>query len=163
MQNFTVDALDLPPVPTHLLVQVDQILNSGLIEVPLKKPDGTIQDNSVYKIFSVPNELNEWLKTIFDFEFDAEYIWMKDWSYKHRDLGRTVAYNYLLDAGGSNVATKFYDNQDQDLVIDSIVMPLHKWMKLNVSLPHMVLAASGNTLGVRYILSITPTESKFDY
>ena len=161
--DFIVDPLDLPAVPDHLLIPVNQLATSGLTEVPLKKLDGTIQDSSVYKIFQAPDSLVNWLKTIFDFEFEAEYIWMTGWSYKHRDLGRTVAYNYLLDAGGENIITEFYDNQFDNVATMSIVMPLHKWYRLNVSLPHMVLAREPNKLGTRCILSITPLQSKFDY
>ena len=163
MHNFIVEPVDLPPVPEHLLTPLDCLLDSDLVEVPLIKPGGEIQDNSVYKVLLAPEPLVQWLRTIFDFEFVAEYLWLNAWSKKHTDLGRTMAYNYLLDAGGDNIVTNFYDPFDEDVVVKSVSIPLHQWHVLNVGMPHMVVAGGAEPLGIRYMLSVTPKHATFDY
>jgi hypothetical protein len=163
MHDFIVDPVDLPQIPRHLITPLDRLLDSGLVEVPLIKPGGEIQDNSVYKVLLAPDPLVQWLKTIFDFEFTAEYLWLSSWSKKHTDLGRTMAYNYLLDAGGENITTNFYAPNNEEEIVKSIVIPLRKWHVLNVSMPHVVVAGGPSPLGIRYMLSVTPKHATFEY
>lgn len=163
MHSFTFEAPNLPVIPKSLVIPLSGILTSGLPEIRLTKRTGEIEDNSYYKVFQVNEDLNQWLKTIFDFSFTAEYIWQKNWAFKHRDLGRVTAYNYVIDPGGVDVATAFYDNNNEELMTESTVFETEKWYKLNVGLPHMVLGNKDGCFDVRYLLTVTPDDAAIDY
>jgi hypothetical protein len=56
----------------------------------------------------------------------------------HKDKGTKTKFCYLLDLGGDNVETKFYDD-DKTTVVDSVVLKSHKWHILNVDSFHNVV------------------------
>jgi len=55
----------------------------------------------------------------------------------HKDIARVSTYNYLIDAGGNNVETCFYD--DNFSLIKSIKIEPFRWHKLDVSVNHNVI------------------------
>lgn len=54
----------------------------------------------------------------------------------HKDLGSESKFNYIVEPGGGNVITYFYDDNDQE--IESINLEAHEWYILNVSVKHNV-------------------------
>ena len=55
----------------------------------------------------------------------------------HRDIGTEVKLIYLLETGGTNVATSFYE-EDKKTITDSYVIPARKWHILQASKYHAV-------------------------
>jgi len=54
----------------------------------------------------------------------------------HIDKHRSLAYNYLLQSGGSTVTTTMYSKYYQP--IQQEVIPLHKWHSIDVKTLHGV-------------------------
>ena len=82
----------------------------------------------------------------------AEYI-ISDCAISfHKDLGRDYAFNYILDTGGENVITEFWDDSAQQL-LSSVICEPNQWYVLNVSKQHRVLEPQPRP---RVLVSITP-------
>jgi NAD(P)-dependent dehydrogenase (short-subunit alcohol dehydrogenase family) len=78
----------------------------------------------------------------------------KDTNGAHCDLSRNYTLLYLLDSGGEDHQTVFYQEQDKPIqrsngercpdhsrltIIDSIKVPLRKWVLLNATILHGVI------------------------
>lgn len=63
---------------------------------------------------------------------------------KHQDHGTKIKFIYLIDAGGQQVTTTFWDD-DQITMLEKYVIPCHKWHILKADTPHSV---SGIELGM---------------
>ena len=84
----------------------------------------------------------------------------------HIDVNRTEAYNYIIDTGGPNVKTLFYNLNDFTILgpgdikkvnencepVEAVSIRPNVWHKINVSVPHTVI----NIETVRTGLTITP-------
>ena len=55
----------------------------------------------------------------------------------HMDKGTKTKFIYLLETGGDNVVTNFYDD-DQKTIVDSVVLEPHRWCILKVDAYHSV-------------------------
>lgn len=66
-------------------------------------------ENEQYKAFEATQSLKNFTNSIFNFEHNtAVQVLYKDVDI-HVDLFRTIAYNYIIDTGGEDVSTCFYD------------------------------------------------------
>ena len=54
----------------------------------------------------------------------------------HKDHGTQIKFNYIIDQGGINVKTNYYD--DEGTLLDSYIMEDHEWYILDVSKNHSV-------------------------
>ena len=55
----------------------------------------------------------------------------------HKDVGTEVKLTYLIDTGGSNVKTNFFED-DKTTMTHSFVIPTHQWHILHASRYHSV-------------------------
>ena len=65
----------------------------------------------------------------------------------HKDVGRSKIYNYLLDTGGDNVYTRFYD-EDKETELFKINIPLHTWHQLDVTGYHNVTGIEKDRISI---------------
>jgi hypothetical protein len=63
----------------------------------------------------------------------------------HVDI-RKSAFNYIINAGGNEVYTVFYDDNENELF--KINLPKYKWHCLDVSKPHNVRGITGTRIAV---------------
>ncbi len=144
-----IQYLDLPPVPVHLLKTVDEI-----IALPPKEmtevPD---QYHNVFNTRFVEPELDDWLKSIFDFPMYAQYQLIYRGIPIHKDKSnRLLAYNFLLATGGDNVITTIYDDRMKLMQFEKL--QLHRWHRIETGYFHGI---HGIAIGsVRCSISITP-------
>jgi hypothetical protein len=149
-----IEYLDLPRIPTHLLESLDDLITKPLFSNPYgtksdisygvgtRLPHNT--DPKQHYTFTRRNtspELHAWLQTIFKFSepFISHYQIINDPINLHRDPGRKVAFNYIIESGGENVSTEIYKYKHPDLtLLQSEVIPLFTWHKLNVGELHCV-------------------------
>jgi hypothetical protein len=54
----------------------------------------------------------------------------------HKDHGTQIKFNYIIDQGGGNAKTNYYD--DEGILLDSYIMEEHEWYILDVSKNHGV-------------------------
>jgi hypothetical protein len=165
MTNFIFKPANFASIPEELMLSIDQVKQLSPVPLIARKdyltneivPDKTI-DTPDYKVYHVNPELNDYLKTIFNFEFKAFYHIINNQMVKHIDTGRTLGINYLLNSGGVDVTTEFYDKLNPENLLKSVVFPERQWYMLNVSLPHAVLAKS---IIDRFAIAITPAKRIF--
>jgi hypothetical protein len=120
--------LDLPEVPDELIVEVYKSLE-GIDRFPYK--------NNQYKSFGATQPLVEFTQRLFNFEHNTAVHIIKDHLIIHKDFFRTRAYNYIIDPGGDNVQTCFYD--DNENLIESHCIEPYRWHEFDASINHNVI------------------------
>ena len=142
MYNF-FKYLDLPVIPFDLL--------STLEEVIQQKNIYNI-NTSFYKQFDINDNLNNYLKTIFNFKFTAQYQIIRYGIPIHKDRNRLECINYLIDNGGPDSYLEIY-NEDKKTILFKEHIENYKWHWINVGKFH---GASGLRIKPRFSLSVTP-------
>lgn len=144
-----IEYLDLPPVPERFIKTIEEI-----IALPLKEM--TDVPNAYHNVFNtryVEEDLNDWLKTIFDFPMYAQYQLIYRGIPVHKDKSdRLIAYNYLLATGGENVITTIYDDNMKLLQLERL--QLQRWHRIETGYFHGVHGIAVNS--IRCSISITP-------
>jgi hypothetical protein len=86
------------------------------------------------------NTLRKKLQPLFDFDITGRIFYqiIKKGISTHKDVGRKIIYNYILDAGGDQVYTNFYA-EDKTTELFSVKIPAHTWHKMDVSFFHNVV------------------------
>jgi len=147
----TTCKVDIPPVPAELIMPLDHM--HKLNPVVLRQQDGSVYQADWYRVYTCNQDLKDWVIMNFPIEVElVEYVVSDRAIIMHTDLGRNCAYNYLIDAGGTNIVTEFY-NADESQMLDSIEYQTNKWYRLNVGTPHRV---SGVQTHPRFLISVTP-------
>jgi hypothetical protein len=146
-----VTYLNLPDVPPELLDNPEDIIARGhdpMMPGPTDKPR-TKPTRYDLNRGRISDELHAWLKTVIRQPFLAQYQFMDVDLPMHVDRGRYSTV-YLLQSGGEQVETKFYDENHN--VVESVVLPTKQWAQLAVHNFHSVDGIeNGNT---RFALSI---------
>lgn len=106
----------------------------------------------------------EFTESIFDFPHNTNVQVIKKGLPIHIDFGRKYAYNFIIETGGDDVKTCFYNRTDfyydennklrpknAFSTIEEICIPAMQWHKINVSTPHNVI----NIEKIRISLTVT--------
>lgn len=99
-----------------------------------------------YRLHQCTRPINVWAHPLFGWKHIVGVQYMKNNVKIHTDFNRTVAYNYILDQGGNDVATCFYDS-DNNLIERHVIEPF-RWHRLNVSTPHSVEGITGTRISI---------------
>lgn len=119
--------LNLPKLPENMIKEVYKSLEGvNIYPYPLDE----------YQSFAATQPLQEYTKSLFDFSHNTLVQIIKDNLGLHKDFCRKQAYNYILEPGGDNVLTCWY-NEEKNL-IESHCIDAHRWHKLNVDVFHNV-------------------------
>lgn len=142
--------LNFPQVPEHLLESVEDIL--------AKPPeDMVVRYFETFQFKPVKQELVDWLNNNIKGKFYAKYQIIFHGIPIHKDHpafpgDRRIAYNYIIDTGGSTVITSVYD--DDKNLIQSEHLPAKTWHSLVVERYHGVEGI--NPDHPRVALTVTP-------
>lgn len=95
------------------------------------------------------NTLKEKLQPLFDFDITDRIFYqiVKKGISIHKDVGRKIIYNYLLDTGGPDVYTNFY-NEDKETELFSVKIPVRTWHKMDVSYYHNVIGIESPRIAI---------------
>lgn len=130
MTTPLIEFLDWPEIPEYLIPEVYASLkNPNLVAIP--EPDATIhQATKPLEDFVKQFVPDHWKVNVQTFTADSP---------RHRDDRRIITHNFLIELGGDNVTTNFYDpdNWSNDR-IQSYHLPLQKWHRLQAWTPHSV-------------------------
>lgn len=120
---------DLPKIPENLIDPLDKI------ELMVNAfPDKDYAHT--YASYVVPSKLVEYLQPYFSYPIMVRYQVIKKDLEVHTDIGSDdYKLNYLLDLGGNEVVTKWWDN---DEVVHQQLLETNTWYSLNVKVPHNV-------------------------
>ena len=135
--------LDLPQVPKELILPIEQVLE-------LENIFGGKSKN--YTIHEVQDDLRVWLQKIFPNNIKFRYQTLVDGVPIHRDRGRDTALNYIIDTGGENVQTVWYD-KDKVKITHSVILTSGVWHELQVNHYHTVT----NIQGRRFAITVSNT------
>jgi hypothetical protein len=139
--------LNFPQVPTNLTDE----LSRDLADYSPSNHDwifpGANPENYYYKWTDQYNEkINQWCK-----EHISNDMW---WAFQiltnvpvHKDTGTIVKLSYLIDTGGDNVVTNFYE-KDQTTVKHSYVIEPARWHILKVDEYHSVSNVTGQRFSI---------------
>jgi len=155
----------IPQIPEELLLyDIDKIIGG------VNKFGATrIKNEALYSTHEVSSNIHEFLSPYFDGEIDIRYQVIKTQLPIHIDNHATHIFNYVLLTGGDKVLTRWWnmpkekqlvfkpnvphdicrgDDQDDDQLIYETLLPLKKWYKLQVSIPHDISIIETPRLGI---------------
>lgn len=141
--------LDYKKIPDNLILPIEEVEKGENIFKKKISAKTYIRVGNFYKQFKVNESLNIFLKTVFMFNFNANYQIIRNGIEIHRDITRNECYNYIINSGGKNVITKFLNKKKE--ILDSMCIPQKVWHKLNVSEMHGV----DNIETIRYGITVT--------
>lgn len=136
--------MNLPRIPDNILALINP--NFDLYE----KKDAGRHGNIYTWSDSFNQEINAWCQQNICNEMYWGFQIIRGDLKPHTDNVTQVKLTYLVETGGPNVVTEWYD-QDHVTVIDSVILEPHRWHILKVDTPHGVK----NTVADSVRLSIT--------
>lgn len=147
--------LNLPHIPKHIINNISKFYaNPTNISIArdsaseyVKPNDPDNPDNIPYAWTDLNNEiLNEWCQNNIceDMYFAFQIIQGKNGNLKmHKDKGTRQKLIYLVETGGENVVTNFYDD-DKKTKKQSIVIEPNRWHIMDVTQFHEVCGIEKN-------------------
>lgn len=133
---------DLPAPPSELILALEEIEH--------------LQDDSVGGMFGKPNnyrkypvnaELADWLQSAFPDCDTFDYQIIRKGLRVHKDVARTECYNFLVDNGGPNSRTTWYQD-DKETITHTEIIPSQVWHKLQVDVFHGVSDVDEVRIGI---------------
>lgn len=88
-----------------------------------------------YQVFETNDKIKTFIKEYFP-NLTPRIHCIKNFLPVHKDLYRSIAFNYILEQGGKNVKTLFF-NDDKHL-IDQIIIEKNRWHKIHTKIYHAV-------------------------
>lgn len=123
--------------------------------------------DTTYSIYLAVPRLNDYLKTLFrtysgDKRFDHDdqctlgVQKLDGFKRVHRDFSRKVAYNYILELGGNDVKTCFYDHRGNQIA-EYVIVP-NRWHLINVDILHCLKNLESPRIAITGFPLLTPYE-----
>lgn len=121
--------LDLPKIPSELVFHDPNIVRERQPNIWKEVP------TTVYTQHTVNQDLIDFLQPYFDQELKIRYQVLEHRVPIHKDIGRVAAINYILDAGGDNVVTRWYEDDKQTVKFEKQI-PIHVWHRIDTTVYH---------------------------
>lgn len=115
-----------------------------------------VPDNIYYGIFEPYTEIGNLGKELFGETYQTRLhaMWQSHLPV-HKDTNRKFAYNYIIDPGGDNVITRFFD--DNMKIVEEYVIEPNRWHKMDVTGFHGVF----NMTRTRTAITVYPVERTY--
>lgn len=92
---------------------------------------------NTYASYEVNDDLHKFLESFFKNDIRVRYQVIKKTLDIHMDVGEhTSKLNYIVQAGGDNVLTRWYDSVDSPVQIDSVCCQEKVWYDIDIKTPH---------------------------
>ena len=128
--------LNIPTVPNNMILQTAKEIEA------LKSPWAYKPDHPDRFLLrkNANKDLEEFLRPYFDFDITDKvyYQIVRSKSPKHIDFNRTSCYNYIINTGGHEVFTCWFNLKNEELLEHKEIIPAQVWHKINVAVPHDV-------------------------
>lgn len=121
----------IPRLPTELINEIYRSIELHPITVRFR------HNPSNYKIYSVNEKLESFLRPLFPEKYTLRIHVLKDKLAIHKDFGRTKAFNYIVDSGGPDAETCFHD--DNFKLIEKHKIDKYRWHQIDVTRYHSVI------------------------
>lgn len=126
--------VSLPVIPQNLL----DTLTVSAEHDPVQRTHANGFKTGRYNVHMLDPLVVEWLSDVLEIKHvraRVQVISSKGMNI-HKDVGRTFALNYIIDPGGDNVLTHFYDQSKE--LIESIHIPSKTFHMLRTQVYHSV-------------------------
>lgn len=131
----------LPHLPNDMIDQLSEMETYDNVF-----PDPSVVDT--YASYVVKDRLQEWSQSLFDYPVVARWQVSKKDLPVHTDFGIVgFKYHYVLNAGGKNVKTQFWDKDHRNIIYDIVCKP-NTWYNLNIDVPHNVVNITEPRIGI---------------
>ena len=120
--------LNLPVIPNNIIDSINR--NYDEYKKVTHKETYTWSD-------SFNKEINEWCQNNICNSMYWGFQFITGDMFLHKDVGTLIKLNCLVDTGGNNVSTEFYED-DQTTLLDSVIIEPHKWHILKADTYHCV-------------------------
>ena len=142
MNNLFTYLDNLPKLPDDMILEVYESIskNPNIFQYP---------SYEYYKKYAVTKKLQLYIQDLFTVRHSVAVHVIQNKLAIHKDLSRKIAHNYIIDSGGKNAETCFYDNKYH--LIEKHNITEHCWHRLDVSVYHNVI----NLVTPRIALTIT--------
>jgi hypothetical protein len=133
--------LDLPKVPENLIEPIDVIISKP------PKPESNIPyDFASFQTRMVSTELFDWVQDMFKLKCYTQYQIVRRGIPIHKDISRNVAFNYILQTGGTKVLTTIHDESKRLIAYEQIA-PM-SWHKLKTDEYHCVMGLTTDRVAI---------------
>jgi hypothetical protein len=125
------EILDWTPIPEYLI-------ETDIEKIKKLENVSPFKDYKYFQQYKIDNRLLlDFIQQFFSFDVSQRsfYQVIKNGIERHVDVDRSTAYNFLIDSGGSDVYTIWYDSSRINEVY-KIKIPVKIWHKLDVSVCH---------------------------
>lgn len=126
-----IHLLNFPKIPDEILAKVNRNLND--YQYKAESPDG------IWKWTDDQNkEINEWCQANICSTCYYAFLMIFDDLPMHKDPETEIKFNYLIDTGGDDVYTEFFD-EDQKELLQSEKIPANSWYLIKANKWHHVV------------------------
>lgn len=148
------EELNWPTVPDDFCITDEQYMIDHFIH------SHPVEDYLFYRQYKYNNSiLTNHLQPLFDFDITNRIFYqiIKKGISTHKDIGRKIIYNYILDQGGDDVYTNFY-KEDKETQSFSVKIPLHTWHTLDTTYYHNVVGIERPRVAISVYEKLTDSE-----
>jgi hypothetical protein len=124
--------LNLPHPPQEVLNSINKNFDEYTRKIP-----GRVHPDSYWWSDNFNFEVNKWCQENISAEMYFAFQAINNSMRPHVDTGTSIKLLYLVDAGGSNVLTEFFDKDNTK--IGSYCIEPFRWHLLRVDIPHQVI------------------------
>lgn len=128
--------LNIPIVPDNIILKTAEEIEALESVWPsnFEHPERFLLKKNANK------DLEEFLRPYFDFDITAKvyYQIIRSRSPRHIDFNRSSCYNYIINTGGQEVSTSWFNLKNIELLEHKEIIPSQVWHKIKVDIPHAV-------------------------
>lgn len=131
-----IEFFDWPVLPDHLLEKDGKVVQEKF------KDSHSRSELDIFSLHLIENkELLSFIQPYFNFnvEGNSYYQIVGKVLGRHMDVSRTEAWNYIIDPGGDNVLTQWFQTKYGDDKLFEICIPPRKWHRIQVDIQHNVV------------------------
>lgn len=123
--------LNLPPIPEDIINNLNRNWNQY-------KRKADYGNGTYIWSDSFNEEMNTWCQKNISSSMHFGFQIISGNLPKHKDVGTVSKLIYLVESGGPNATTNFYDDKDPTVKIGSVIIEPKKWHALKVDVIHDV-------------------------
>lgn len=130
MTNF--EYLSYPPIPDFLFQSIVD----------------TVKPGEMLECFAVPAPVREFVAPLFPNHYKMLVQVIYGDLPIHCDNSRIAAYNFIIETGGEQVYTNFFDNPPIYNLTENVIIEKHKWHVINTKTQHNVTGIDKNKIRI---------------
>lgn len=137
---------EIPPIPLDIEHEIRKIVET-------KENIFTFSKYKNYSVYPLTDKVSSWIDKNFNWPHRQKIYTIENMLATHVDMDCTYSFNFIIDAGGSDVHTKWFSGVDDTAeIIEDHVISAGIWHRLDVTVAHGVFNIPPNRK--RIVISI---------